>query len=178
MKKNIEFKLERLELQRIAIFEEIGGLDAHLFNKKPTPEAWSVAQVCVHLMRAEAGSMAYLKKKVSHTTNIPSAGVRSWFRSKTIWFYLNLPIKIKAPAILETLPDTSDLVDIKNSWASQRLDLQDFLTLLPDRLAESEIWKHPMAGKMNIAQMLDFFYWHSKRHHGQIKRTLEKIREA
>ncbi|NJN33539.1 MAG: hypothetical protein HC817_04075 [Saprospiraceae bacterium] len=177
MIKSIENKFKKLELQRVAIFEEINGLDAHLFNQKPSAEAWSVAQICVHLMQAEVGSLNYLKKKVSHTTQIPNAGVKSWFRSKTVWFYLNLPIKIKAPAILEELPKSSNFIDIQNNWASQRLDLQEFLTLCPDRLAVSEIWKHPLAGKMNIAQMLDFFYWHSKRHHGQIRRTLEKIRE-
>ena len=146
-----------------------------ILNKKPTQEVWSTVQVMQHLMAAEMRSLAYMRKKLSFTSQVPKAGFKSRMRRLMLRIAFNTPFKFKAPYNLETFPDYGDFTDLKNKWASQRLDFQTFIETLPDNVLAGEIWNHQIAGKMNIAQMLDFFHDHVKRHQGQIKRTLKQV---
>ena len=165
----------QLETQRIQLFQELSKYDNHQLNKKPNPEAWSVLQVAHHVMSAEATSLEYMRKKLSFTSQIPKAGFRSHLRLLSLKFAFALPLKYKAPAKIEAVPEVSDFNDLKLRWASQRLDLQGFIESLPDNVLEGELWRHQIFGKMTIAQMLDFFYDHAKRHESQIERTLKQI---
>jgi uncharacterized damage-inducible protein DinB len=175
MKPKIQNLFHQLESQRLGLIQELSKLDNSTLNKRPKPEAWSVMQNLLHLVMAEASSVAYMRKKLSFTSQLPKAGFKSRFRRMLLSFAFALPFKFKAPKGLDTLPEFTDFNELSNKWASQRLDLQGFIETLPDNVIDSEIWRHQVAGKMNIAQMLDFFYEHVKRHQGQIKRTLHDI---
>jgi uncharacterized damage-inducible protein DinB len=172
MQPKIQQLWSRLENQRVELTHLISQYDNTTLNKKPTPEAWSALQVVAHLMSAEQASLDYMKKKLSFTSKVPKAGLKSWFRRFALSVVFALPFKYKAPALLEKLPEQSDFKELTSKWASQRLELLDFIEKLPDNVINGEIWRHQLAGKMTIAQMLDFFYTHSKRHTVQIKRTI------
>jgi uncharacterized damage-inducible protein DinB len=175
MKPKIQTLLHQLESQRLQVLKDLSAYDNTVLNKRPHPEAWSVVQVLSHLVAAEASSVAYMRKKLSFTSQIPKAGVKSYFRRLALDLVFALPFKFKAPKGLDNLPEFTDFNELKNKWASQRLDLQAFIESLPDNVLESEIWRHQIAGKMTIAQMLDFFHDHVKRHQGQIKKTLKAV---
>ena len=175
MKPKIQTLFHQLEAQRLQMIQDISSYDNALLNKRPQPEAWSVVQVILHLMMAEASSVAYMRKKLSFTSQIPKAGFKSHFRRWALNVAFVLPFKFKAPKGLDTLPEYTDFNDLKNKWASQRLDLQTFIESLPDNVIESEIWRHQIAGKMSIPQMLDFFHDHVQRHKNQIQRTLKEV---
>jgi uncharacterized damage-inducible protein DinB len=175
MTTNVQTLLQQLESQRLELMKELSNHDNTKLNKRPSPEAWSVTQTLLHLMTAETASIAYIRKKLSFNGPIPKAGVKSKFRRFTLWLAFALPLKYKAPKNLEVFPDFTDFNELKNKWAAQRLDLQSFIASLPDNILESEIWRHQVAGKMTIAQMLDFFQDHVKRHQKQIQRTLKTV---
>ena len=175
MTTKVENLFTKLENQRIALMEQLNAYDNILLNKKPSPEAWSVTQVMLHLMRAEAASVAYMKKKLSYTNKIPKAGLTSFFRRLSLRILFSLPFKFKAPKDLETFPDYTNFNELKNQWASQRLDLQHFMDNLPDNMYKTELWRHAIVGKMTIPQMLDFFQDHTQRHIQQIERTIKKV---
>ena len=175
MNPKIQTLFHQLESQRLQVIQELSSYDNSVLNKRPNPEAWSATQNLVHLVIAEAASVAYMRKKLSFTSQIPKAGFKSKLRYMVLNLAFALPFKFKAPKGLDTLPEFTDFNDLKNNWASQRLDLQSFIESLPDNVLESEIWRHQVAGKMSIPQMLDFFHDHVKRHHGQITRTLKSV---
>jgi uncharacterized damage-inducible protein DinB len=175
MKPKIQTLFRELESQRLQVLQELARYDTALLNKRPSPEAWSVAQNILHLVMAEASSMAYMRKKLSFTSQIPKAGFQSRFRRWALNVAFALPFKFKAPKGLETFPDFTNINELSNKWASQRLELQTFIESLPDNVLEGEIWRHQVAGKMTIAQMLDFFHDHVKRHQRQIKKTLQQV---
>jgi uncharacterized damage-inducible protein DinB len=168
MKPKIQTLFNQLESQRLALMTELSSYNNTVLNKRPNSEAWSVAQIISHLMSAEASSVAYMRKKLSFTSHIPKAGFKSQLRRLMLSLAFALPFKFKAPKSLEIMPNFIDFNALENQWSSQRLDLQLFIESLP-----GEIWRHQILGKMNIAQMLDFFQDHVKRHHGQINRTLK-----
>jgi hypothetical protein len=165
----------RLEAQRLDLMQLMAQHDNLILNKKPSPEAWSTLQVIHHLMDAEQASLAYMKKKLSFTSTIPKAGLKSRWRRFLLRIAFAIPIKIKAPTNLEHFPEQSNFADLSNQWASQRLELQSFIEKLPDNVVHGEIWRHQVAGKMSIAHMLDFFYAHVDRHEAQVKRTVAAV---
>ncbi|MDZ7880272.1 MAG: DinB family protein [Saprospiraceae bacterium] len=175
MTPKIEKLWQTLEQQRINLFKELETIDSALLNREPAPYAWTALQNLEHLIKAETASLAYLKKKLSHgSEGIAKAGFKSWGRRFLLRLAFALPtLKFKAPKYLGDLPETSDFQDVKLRFAAHRVTLKSFLDTMPNDLLESEVWKHPSAGKMSIAQMLDFFEDHFNRHEKQLKRALK-----
>ncbi len=175
MQQEVKYHWNSLEYKRVNLMNVLSKYNNDILNKKPAQDAWSAIQVMQHLMNAEAQSLNYMKKKLSHSVNIPKAGVKSGLRRIALRIAFALPFKYKAPQQLEVFPDYSDFDDIKIQWASQRLELQDFMEILPENLFKTEIWKHQIMGKMTIIQMIDFFEDHFDRHQKQIEKTLKII---
>jgi uncharacterized damage-inducible protein DinB len=175
MTPNIEKLWQGLEQQRINLFKELDAIDPALMNRQPAPLTWTANQNLEHLLRAETSSLSYLQKKLSSGSSaIPKAGFKSWGRRFLLRVAFALPLlKFKSPKYLGDLPETSDFQDLKSRFAEQRAALKSFLDTMPDELLEGEVWKHARAGKMSIAQMLDFFEDHFNRHELQLKRALK-----
>jgi hypothetical protein len=175
MTPKIEKLWQKLEQQRVDLFKELEKRDPSVLNRKTTPEAWSANQNLEHLLSAEKSSYSYLTKKLSSgTSGIPKAGFKSWGRRLMLRVAFALPtLKFKAPPSLGELPETSDFQDLKKRFANQRAELKNLLDSLPNETLEGEVWKHAVAGKMSIAQMLDFFEDHFDRHEQQLKRALK-----
>ncbi len=167
---------DKIEQQRVRVFQELENVDTSLLNRKASPETWSAHQNLEHLLKAEASSLSYLQKKLSSGGgDIPKAGFKSWGRRFLLRVAFALPtLKFKAPQYLGDLPEFSDFNDLKTRFATQRATLKAFLDTMSDDLLEAEVWKHARAGKMSIAQMLDFFEDHFDRHEQQLKKAIKK----
>lgn len=144
-------------------------------NKPPKEGGWTALQCLHHLMLAEAASQAYVAKKIqAGRDQIPKSGLREWFNSKKLTFFMLLPIKIKAPSYIDTeqLPGQSELEPTLQAWMAQRANLKAYLNSLDDAAFELEIFKHPIAGKLKISSMLAFFHDHFQRHKAQALRAV------
>ena len=172
MNQKIQPLWEKLEQDRLALFAFLEKQPPSVLNQKPAPDKWSANQNVLHLLQAEAASLAYMKKKLSFGSDLPQAGFRSKFRRFLLWAAFALPLKFKAPSQLAKMPDDLDFEELKQQWSSLRADYYIFLKDMPDTLVTAELWRHQIAGKMTVLQMIDFFEDHMKRHRGQIERTL------
>ena len=168
----------RLEAERKSLFKELAGYPDSVLNTKPSPQAWSVVQVIKHLMASEEASLKYLQKKTLSTSGVKPAGFSGKWRLMLTKVIFMVPVKFKAPEIME--PDTTEvsLKELDTQWEKLRMALFELLDKLPENDLDKEIWKHIIAGKMNIYQMLDFFHFHFVRHRKQIERTLAATRQA
>jgi uncharacterized damage-inducible protein DinB len=177
MNQKIEPLWNKIEQKRLDLFLFLEKQDPSVLNQKPAPEKWSANQNVLHLIEAETASLAYMKKKLSFGfDNLQKAGFKSWLRRLALRIGFMLPIKVKAPANLSNLPDNLNLADLKMRWANLRAEYITFFAELPELVFHAELWRHQIAGKMNLAQMLDFFDDHVNRHRGQIERTLKELK--
>jgi uncharacterized damage-inducible protein DinB len=168
MHASIQKNWDSLEAKRLALFAKLDKIPPSVLDKKPAPDKWSVNQTMLHLIDAEAASLQYIQKKMSFGTSaIPKAGFRAAWRRFLLRIIFWLPLKFKAPAHLASPPDTLDYAELRQQWATQRADYQRLLASLDEKLIGAELWKHAIAGKMSIVQMLDFFEDHFDRHRGQ-----------
>lgn len=149
-------------------------MDDKVLNQKPGPQAWSALQTMHHLLRSEAGALAYCKKKMSFESEFEKPAISSHFRSIALWLLLYSPIKFKAPKAIatETLPVESTFAETRQEWEAVLADWKQFLEQMPEALSHKAVFKHPRAGRISWMQTIGFFYWHTARHTKQIRRAI------
>lgn len=162
--------LERMESERAGLLASMSHLDSGLLEKKPTPEAWSVAQVIVHIATAEEASLDYLRKKLEvggHGRASAVAVLRSALLELALW----LPIRYKAPAGLAQVPEMP-MSRALQRWDAVRRAMRNTYTELSEEQVSHELFKHPLVGKMGLLQGLRSLRRHALHHHGQVGRTV------
>ena len=83
------------------------------------------------------------------------------------------PFKFKAPGYLvEHTPTSEPLADLVQRWNAERGKLRKFLEEIKDEDLHKLVYKHPVAGYLNVLQALDFMNEHFRHHLPQINRLL------
>jgi uncharacterized damage-inducible protein DinB len=176
MKAKLEKQFAQLETERKTFFDELKKYPDDVINKKPSPRAWSVAEVIAHMMTAEEYSLKYLQKKVQNTAESGKEGVKHKWRWLLVQTVFTFNIKFKAPEIVEPKIGYVPLAELESKWAATRTETAKILHKLSDDEVNKTLWKHAVAGKMNLHHMVDFFGVHYRRHKKQIERTLAAVK--
>lgn len=180
MKHKVLQNLDTMDTQLHALFDRLKVYPDEILNKKPSEGEWSPMDNLHHLMRSERLSQGYIRKKLSFNPKLKKANLRTAWRSWLLSTYLKFPMKFKAPQVVseEHFPEYSSLQEVSEQWKQQRHQLKSYLEDLPEHLFDKELYKHPIAGKVTIRGMVDFFGGHMERHSRQIDRALAKLNGA
>ena len=176
MNTQMEEQFNRLETERKNLFHDLKKYTDEQLNQKPSPQAWSVAEVIAHVMAAEEYSLKYLQKKVQNTNDSPSEGIKQKWRWLLIKSVFSCNIKFKAPEIGEPKVGYTELTTLYARWTGTRTEIAKILSKLSDKELNKTLWKHAVAGKLNLHHMVQFFGIHFKRHKKQIERTLAVVK--
>ena len=85
-------------------------------------------------------------------------------------------IKFKAPEIVEPKIPFTTLAELETRWSNNRNAIAKILNTLSDEEVNKTLWKHALAGKMNLHHMVQFLGLHYYRHKKQIERTLNGVK--
>lgn len=170
MNKKIKQEFDALEKSRIELFNKLDKLDASKMNKQPDANSWSVVQVMDHLTLAERNSLLYMTKKLSVTNQFDKANFKTSVRLFLLKSALKLPVKWKAPKIVADAHNDKNYAEAKAAWIEVRNGIAAFLEKFPEEHLESELFKHPTAGKFTVVQALNFMHTHFGHHLPQINR--------
>lgn len=176
MNAQLEKKFLQLEEERKNLFGELKNYSDDVINKKPSPEKWSVAEVIAHLITAEEMSLKYLSKKIQDTSKEKGEGLKHKCRWLLVQIVFTFNIKFKAPEIVEPKMGYQSLTTLETKWIDVRNQTLQVLQKLSDEEVNKTLWKHAIAGKMNLHHMLQFFGVHYNRHKKQIERTLKAVK--
>ena len=171
----LQRRLQRLAAGLDTLLQQLEAYDDEQLNRQPGPGRWSAMQVVQHLMLAEKLSQQYLRKKQSVPAGqLPAAGIGTHWRRLLVWIFLYLPLKRKAPAMVaeEAMPAYAPLAATAEAWRQQRAELALLLAALNPDIHHKAFYRHPVAGLMTTAGMLDFFIWHFERHLRQLRECL------
>jgi len=171
-------QMDELEELRSALLTRLSAVDSSALNRKPVAGGWSAAQVLAHVITAERLSVLYLRKKIQKPESIPRSGAVAALKSWALGLFLKLPVKVSAPARSAEVPESAELSELERDWSEVRSELGDFLKGFPPELASRAIYKHPVAGRLNLEQTLRFLVDHLRRHTGQIERVLAEAAAA
>lgn len=169
-------RFEALENQRRSLFSKLEKEPQELLEKQPPSGGWSVAQVLGHLVEAETASLKYLRIKLKYADTVGPSSIADRFRAGLLRTWLALPLKAKAPATLaEPAPDLS-IVAIMADYTTLRQQWEQELEKIPANLNNGQLFKHGIAGKMDLTEALSFFKGHFRHHEKQIDRILTALK--
>jgi len=175
MKTAIKEKVNRLEQKRLELMAELEILNEDKLNYKPAPGKWSIIQIVHHLIKSEQLSVIYIKRNITNKSGISKSSFRAKFNAFVLKWGLILPLKLKAPNNVSDVPDFDTFENAKSKWDKVRNSFVSVIESMADDLLSKDIFKHPIAGKMNLEGTIDFFDAHFKHHLKQIKSLLTNL---
>ncbi len=178
MRKELLSAFAAAEADRKALLAKLDTYDEAVLTRKPAPDAWSVVEVLAHLVKAETGTLNYLRKKLE-VGGHRKASALAGLRKALLNFVLGLPIKFKAPRVAQLDKGVSmSYAEAKAQWNAVREGLGTEYQRIDEQLIGHDLFKHPFAGKLNLVQSTEFMRQHMLRHVGQVERTLKAVRPA
>lgn len=168
---SLQKQFDALEKQRLQLLREVSDCPIELLNKNPQADKWSINQIIQHLILAEELSQKSIKAKLL-TGNFETAGMMTHVRTLLLKVFLRSSVKFKAPVAVSKIPENLALVELNQKWEQSRRQLNELLESIPQSLLNKYIFKHPVAGKMNLHGGLAFMQEHVRRHAQQIKRII------
>lgn len=168
MERSLDRAFTRMERERKAFLDSVSHIPEDLLEQSPATGKWSIAQIVVHLVQAETSALSYLRKKLHHGGHGP-VRLAGTFRLVALRCALATPVRWKAPRIISDVPHIN-WQDATMQWRSVRDDWRRSLEDLPPGTAAHGLFKHPVAGKLTLAQGLRFMATHVRHHHGQAMR--------
>lgn len=177
MKTEFNTLYKALGEKREQLFSVLRNYSDDVLNQKPSAESWSVAEVIQHLMAADFATLRYLQKKTLDTSRSKNAGLTNKIRLGLLKLAFALPFKYKAPPV--TTPKERShlsLIEMDVKWKQIHDDTLSLINKLNDQDFKKELWLHPIGGKMNLFQMINFSNVHFDRHKEQIHRTLDRVK--
>lgn len=175
MHPQIQQIVDRLEEQREAILRDFRDFSEEQLHRAPRPGKWSAAQILSHIIAAERMSVAYMQKKLQGIDHASKSGILEDIKFGILKVSQRLPgIKFKAPIrVVENTSLYKDLDNIEAEWRIIRADLLKLVEKIPEHHLDRMIYKHPIAGYLNVPQALKFFREHIIHHAPQLKRLLK-----
>ena len=177
MNPKFESKFKSLETKREAIFARLKSATSADLMRSPGPQRWSAVQALQHLVIAERGTNMYLQKKVLGKDQVKQSGLVNTLRMVVGKLAFSIPMKFKAPNVVADPPANITLEETEKQWAEVRQNFYSIVKALEEQDLTKELFKHPIMGRLDIFQTIDFFEIHMDRHAEQAYRTLEEVRK-
>jgi uncharacterized damage-inducible protein DinB len=172
---NASFKpvFDELEQQRKQLFAMLKDVPEERYNTSPHPGKWSISQIVTHLLTSEKLSLAYMKKKALGVEAVKNSGITETLRLWLLIISQRIPAKYKAPKVVtENTPTALAFPALVKEWSALRHELKQFLESIEDRHVRKVLYKHPLAGRLDVRQAMIFFREHINHHKPQIERLL------
>jgi uncharacterized damage-inducible protein DinB len=173
MHQKLETLFLDLDQDRIALDRQLRQLDNQVLNQPSAPGKWSALQTLRHLIMAEEQSLAYIRKKLKDPTRAKKPGLSTWFRSGLLLGWFKLGMKAKAPPAFAAIDPNQDRDTVLADYSRVRQELAAVLDAVPADVVDRELFRHPLAGRMDLGSALSFFRAHFRHHQKQIVEMLK-----
>lgn len=168
-------EFQKMESEREAILSEMSSYSVDVLTKKPDSESWSVAEIIMHLVVAEGGALAYMRKKLEFGGHAKSS-LGAALKQRLLNLAISVPVKYKAPKVASIKEgENPTFEEASTKWNELRSELLKEYEAMDDNLVSHELFKHPAAGKLNVLQSVRFMRQHMNRHIKQMRNTAESM---
>ena len=169
-------KLEKLESRLDEALSLMTAAGERSLHKAPIENAWTPLQTLHHIYLAERSSVDYLLYKFGQEEDPPPSNLRTILNGKVLLAAFATPKKFTSPEAVDSRNVVSSrslkLESIAYDLKLTRNELGDLLRNAPSSWKTAAVFRHPVAGRMSLMDMLRFFQTHQTRHIRQIKRAL------
>ncbi len=161
--------LDRLEEQKSELLTLVRGWPEARLQFHPAPGQWSALQVFDHIERTERVILDAAKAGVVRPHSL---GARDRLGYLFLEKVFQTERKVKVPSSAKiVLPGAEPGMDnVLARWQETRNDLRVFYDALTPEQLRRGIFRHPVAGWMDMTRILGFFSVHITHHVFQIQR--------
>lgn len=172
MNQKLNRLFERLEVQRHELLEKVKQVPDK-FDAKPNDKKWSLHQLLAHLVAAEKLSNQYISKKIQGIDHAGDTGIMEDLKMGVLKVSQRLPLKFNAPKpVVATTNSYTNLAALIAEWDSTREDFKQLLNQVKDDQLKRKVYKHVIAGRLNIVHAVEFLHEHVAHHLPQVNRLL------
>jgi len=176
MTNTLQHDFDTIQQSREQLFKDLENYTEDQLNQLPKSGGWSVLQVVQHLILTERASLMYVQKKTSSgLADIPDVGPENADMYKQMQIYMDGDTPAPAPPMVANVPERSTLATTRDEWDKARQDIADMLASFGENDLNKATYKHPLAGRLTIGQMLGFHKHHFNRHRRQIERVIKEF---
>ena len=173
----LEQLFAEIEVQRKKALNSVKDFTNKQLNTSLLPGKWSAAQILNHLITAEQLSLRYMQKKIQGIKDTSDSGLLEELKINLLIISQRIPgLKFKAPkAVMDHMAMNQDLNSITSEWDKVRGELKSLLEKIPDEHVNRKIYRHAIAGYLNVKHSLLFFREHLIHHTPQLNK-LSKLK--
>jgi hypothetical protein len=163
-----------IEKQRAQLLSALRDQPEQRLHWSP-PGKWSILRILSHLIAGERTGLEYVRKKILGVQTVGDSGPFESFKMSILVLSQRLPLlKYKAPRLIEDRTVVlRDLASVEREWSALREEWRSFLENIPEQHVNKKIFRHVVAGRLNIEQGLRFFAEHVTHHRPQIDALLK-----
>lgn len=153
---------------RADLLADVSGLDPVQVRFTPGPGQWCIAQVVEHLVLAE--ELALRGLLTPRPVADRGAAVVATLRLALVKAVLGSRLfRIRAPSRALLPEGVASLDALERRWLEAGAGIGAFLSDLPPARRDERLFRHPVAGWLSLAEMLDFLAFHVRHHHRQVR---------
>jgi hypothetical protein len=166
----IQRRWQAMENMNSQILQEIKNWGTQELQHQNSSNDWNALQVIQHIIISEKGTLGYLMKKTSSgVEGLDKVTAMGKAAGTELQKALKSSEKWKAPNVMPD-PEPIDLEKSIAYWLSLRVKYEEFLGNLDPAFIPLEIFKHPLAGRIDLMDTLDFLSNHIQHHMYQLER--------
>ena len=117
----------------------------------------------------------YMKKKMQAGQGMKDYSLGNRIRMTISKGFLQSGLKWKAPKYISSPEAKYSLSEIKDLWEKTRAETRTYAESYPEELIKKAVFKHPFAGRLDLANAIDSFTYHQRHHVHQLKRIKKTI---
>ncbi len=175
MEEQIKKRYEAYTDNRKALMQRIAAMTPEVVVLRPGDGQWSIAEVAQHLALVEEKMFAMAEDNFSSDEKKKAPGLKQAVKIKLMFLFLKTRVRVKAPT-KAVIPDKEVRVsDSQKIWEELDTKWPAMLESMSMDQAKRSIVKHPIAGWMNLLQLLEFLSVHLDHHLPQVERTLMDV---
>ncbi len=168
--------LNAIDATRTEMLRTVAALDPEEQVWRATDSTWSAVEIIEHLVLAEQvvlGDVRTASTRVPHT-----AIARDRVRALIVWAVLRFGVRVSVPSESMRPSGAVSFSELRAQWIEQHQMLRAFAESLDARGRRKRVFRHPIAGPLNVLQALQLLDAHLRTHQRQLARVLDALRRA
>ncbi|MDG1261195.1 MAG: DinB family protein [Flavobacteriales bacterium] len=136
---------------------------------------WNALQVVDHVITSEKGTLGYLMKKTkANPADLPIQGQANEIAGSKLNDALKTDRKWKAPDVLPQPKGDRSLEEMAAYWEGLQGKMVEFVSSLDKAFDDKLIFRHPIAGLLDLKATIEFLANHIDHHMHQLHRIKVK----
>lgn len=166
---SVSDRLHRVESKRRSVLAAAAALTPAQLAARPAPNSWSALEIVEHLVLAEQAVLGDLESSPRRAAQ--RRALSDYLRYAVVLVVLRFGIRVAVPPEAMRPSGAQSLSALVAQWNAQHQSLRVFVAGLDRNGQRRAIFRHPVAGPLDVSQVLTMLDAHLGTHLRQLRRV-------